>query len=265
MICVFPPDATDFSGNGAGMLSPSLCTVTETLNGEYELTLEHPLDAGGQWQRLQEGRILRVPVPSPMTPQVSLITQESYQVYRTNAANRPIRAKAGGSGRILARYGKGKKVVILSKGATWYKVTGPDGKHGYMHKDHLTYVSTKYRKAEATGEVIEPQQLRDQPFRIYRIIPSLDKVTVYARHIFYDLLDNMLRTLKPGSTLAGAGVLERINTGCLTEHDFDFYSDLDSTSREMDLENVNPVDAIMGDGGLLELYGGELARDWFDV
>ena len=30
-------------------------------------------------------------------------------------------------------------------------------------------------------------------------------------------------------------------------------------------ENVNPVDAILGDGGLIEKYGGELARDWFDV
>ena len=33
----------------------------------------------------------------------------------------------------------------------------------------------------------------------------------------------------------------------------------------MVFENVNPVDAILGDGGLVEKYGGELARDWFDV
>ena len=103
MICVFPWDATDFSGNGAGMLSPSLCTVTETLNGEYELTLEHPLDDGGKWQRLQEGRILRVPVPAAVTPQVRLISQESYQIYKTNGKNRPIRAKAKSNGKILAK------------------------------------------------------------------------------------------------------------------------------------------------------------------
>lgn len=29
--------------------------------------------------------------------------------------------------------------------------------------------------------------------------------------------------------------------------------------------NVNPVEAILGDGGLVEKCGGELARDWFDV
>ena len=39
MIYVCPPDCTDFSANGA--LSPISCEVTETLNGEYEVTLVH--------------------------------------------------------------------------------------------------------------------------------------------------------------------------------------------------------------------------------
>ena len=45
------------------------CQVTETLNGEYELTLIHPIDDYGKWQRLAEGNIVRVPVPAAMTPQ----------------------------------------------------------------------------------------------------------------------------------------------------------------------------------------------------
>ena len=44
MICIYPPDCTDFSDNGLGVLTPQSCTVTETLNGEYELTPEHPSD-----------------------------------------------------------------------------------------------------------------------------------------------------------------------------------------------------------------------------
>ena len=35
MICVYTPDCTDFSGNGLGPVSPLSCTVTETLNGEW--------------------------------------------------------------------------------------------------------------------------------------------------------------------------------------------------------------------------------------
>ena len=33
----------------------------------------------------------------------------------------------------------------------------------------------------------------------------------------------------------------------------------------MAFENVNPVDALMGDEGVIAHYGGELQRDWFDV
>ena len=265
MICVFPADAEDFTGNGAGMLAPTKCEVSETLNGEYELVMEHPLDDGHKWQRLQEGRILRVPVPAAATPQVDLVSQESYQVYKTNAKNRPLRAKAKSNGKVLAKYKKGKKVIILNKGATWYEVTGPDGKHGYMNKAHLTYVETKYRKAEATGEVIEPTLLRDQPFRIYRIVPDLEKVTVYARHLFYDLLDNMIKSLKPAETMAGSTVVQQLSAGALTEHEFDFYSDLTSTAKEIEWEAINPLEALMGDEGLLAKYNGELARDWYDV
>ena len=38
MICVYPADCTDFSTNGNGTLAPLSAEVTETLNGEYELT-----------------------------------------------------------------------------------------------------------------------------------------------------------------------------------------------------------------------------------
>ena len=42
MICVYPADCTDFSTNGNGTISPLTAEVTETLNGEYELTVVHP-------------------------------------------------------------------------------------------------------------------------------------------------------------------------------------------------------------------------------
>ena len=47
MICVYPADCTDFSTNGNGTLAPLSAEVTETLIGEYELTLVHvnPVDA----------------------------------------------------------------------------------------------------------------------------------------------------------------------------------------------------------------------------
>ena len=48
---------------------------------------------------------------------------------------------------------------------------------------------------------------------IYRVVPELNQVAVYARHIFYDLLDNMVKSLKPlilrdgGFCRAGIGIV----------------------------------------------------------
>ena len=55
MICVYPADCTDFSTNANGTIEPTSALVTETLNGEYELQLVHPIDDAGKWQRLVEG------------------------------------------------------------------------------------------------------------------------------------------------------------------------------------------------------------------
>ena len=62
---------------------PMSCTVTETLNGEWELTLVHDIDERGKWTQLSEGCILRAPVPAAMTPSVDLVTQQ-YQTSQMN-------------------------------------------------------------------------------------------------------------------------------------------------------------------------------------
>ena len=47
MICFYPAVCTDFSTHGNGILAPLSAEVTEWLNGEYELTLVHPIDETG--------------------------------------------------------------------------------------------------------------------------------------------------------------------------------------------------------------------------
>ena len=66
-----------------------------------------------------------------------------------------------------------------------------------MSTTYLVLDHTEGSASEATSSVVESRQLRDQPFRIYRVVPELDKITVYARHVFYDLLDNMIKSYKP--------------------------------------------------------------------
>ena len=275
MICVYDAACTDFSNNGLGPINPSSCQVTETLNGEYELTVIHPIDEIGKWQRLVEGNIVRAPVPAAMTPQINLrITTptESTLIYRidTSHGTTPygtlrLRAKASASATVIKTYKNGSEVIVLDNSdSSWYEVTAPDGKHGYMMAQYLQYVRTDEKRV-AKETVVEAQQLRDQPFRIYRVVPELNQVTAYARHIFYDLRDNMIRKVEVSGSTAGAVALDMLNAGCLSEHNFTFYSDITKTAEDVKFENVNPAEAILGDDGFIQKYSGELVRDWFDV
>ena len=254
------------------------CTVTETLNGEWELTLVHDIDECGKWARLSEGCILRAPVPAAMTPSVDLVTQQyqtstyDVQIYKITTKSGPLhlRSGTGTNYKILGKYKKGREVIVLNKTtSSWYEVTAPDGKHGYMASQYLTFQRTETQTVQTNvgfrNQVIEARQLRDQPFRIYRVVPELDKVTVYARHIFYDLLDNMIKSLKPSPSAVGASVVQSLSGACLSSHDFSFYSDLTSTAEDVEWENINPVEAMLGENGLVSKYGAELARDWYDV
>ena len=143
MICVYPADCIDFSTNGNGTLSPLSATVTETLNGEYELELVHPIDEAGKWQRLAEGCILRAPVPAAMTPRVNFSAagdDSRLEIWRINTdvpgasvrgGTLRLRASPSSSGKVLTSYNNGSLVQIISKtNSSWYAVTAPDGKHG---------------------------------------------------------------------------------------------------------------------------------------
>ena len=248
------------------------------MNGEWELTLVHDIDERGKWTRLSEGCILRAPVPAAMTPTVDLVTQQyqtstyDVQIYKITTKSGPLhlRSGTGTNYKILGKYKKGRDVIVLNKTtSSWYEVTAPDGKHGYMASQYLTFQRTETQTVQTNvgfrNQVIEVRQLRDQPFRIYRVVPELDKVTVYARHIFYDLLDNMIKSLKPSPSAVGASVVQSLSGACLSSHDFSFYSDLTSTAEDVEWENVNPVEAMLGENGLVSKYGAELARDWYDV
>ena len=86
MISIFPANTTDFSTNGLCVLEPSSCLVNETINGEWELSLIHPLDDQDKWAWLQVGNIIKAPVPASMTPRVGLLqASQGKSIYRIYA------------------------------------------------------------------------------------------------------------------------------------------------------------------------------------
>ena len=304
MICVYPPDCTDFSTNGNGALSPISCEVTETLNGEYEVTLVHPIDEAGKWQRLVEGCILRVPVPIGMTPYVNLpdteikVDKSTRGVWRITSTCR-VRSGPDNGYKIVGTYQKpGVAVSVIGSVYTvtlthretcavlkkyyssyptdtvpegftrtialWYKVTVQDGSTGYTQGG----INNSYHSESIetiVGETVQSKQYRDQPFRIYRIVPELDRITVYARHIFYDLLDYMVQTYSAGNDDRYVDALRGIISAAYANDEFTFYSDISDNVKGFKTDNKNPLEAILGDEGLIAQYGGELCRDWYDV
>ena len=286
MIRIYESDCKDFSKNGLGLLAPSSCTVSETLNGTWELTLEHPLDDAGKWQRLQEERIIVAPVPAAPTPRVGLVHQDNIghyyknEIYSINTKRDPLRLRSGPGFdyAIIDHIDIGTEVIVTDTvtdedGGEWCEVIGPYGEHGFQYKSYLKKERTEEGATSsgsvyATGTVVESRLLRDQPFRIYRVVPSdadSAKVTVYARHLFYDLMDNMIQQYRPVPDEAGATVAESLLTKCLSVHGFRMYSDLTTTASDVDLSNLNPVSAMLEDGGMTANYAAELARDWYDV
>ena len=270
MICAYAADAADFTNNGLGPLHPIECTVSETLNGMWEMTLIHAID-GEKSARLAIGNIIRAPVPAGFTPAVKYGggTGGGKEIYNvtTGGMRLYLRAEPSQTAKGLHAYRPNTEVTVLDKtagGGKWYEVITPDGRHGYMWAENLTYVRTEGSAEAAAESIREAKALRDQPFRIYKIVPGLDCVTVYARHIFYDLADNLLGSCKIESQ-TGAAAAAAILSNCRGEAGaFRIYSDLNG-EISTDWSDKTPVEAIFGSEGLTELTGGEIARDWWDI
>jgi len=102
-----------------------------------------------------------------------------------------------------------------------------------------------------------------QLFRIYHKEKTIAGIKVSARHIFYDLLDNFVESCSIGN-LNAAGALNSILSSTQYSHGYTSMSDIDA-SNTYTIDKQNPVEAIMGDGGVISRYGGELLRDNFSV
>lgn len=172
MLTIFPKESQTFSSLGLGVISPSACTVTEELNGGYELALSHPYDRQEKWKRLDMERIILAPTP------------------------------------------KGR-----------------------------------------------------QPFRIYSVNPTMDGLEVKARHLFYDLLDNLCLHVS-ASNVTAQEALNAIKAAMVYDAPFTFSTDMTITGS-VSGDNQNPVSLLLSDDediqSFVGQFGGELSRDGYEI
>lgn len=105
-----------------------------------------------------------------------------------------------------------------------------------------------------------------QPFRIYYVKPTMDAITVNARHIFYDLLDNQCKPITHSGTAEAA--LTALQAAFAYPMPFSFDTDISITGT-LTTGRMNPVQTLLSDDdettSFVKGYGGELLRDGFRV
>lgn len=102
-----------------------------------------------------------------------------------------------------------------------------------------------------------------QLFRIYQKKKIDNILKVNARHIFYDLMDNIIEDARP-TNLSGTAALNWILERTQTAHPFTSTGDVGGIDTKYYIRK-NPVEAILGDEGIVETWGGEIDRDNFVI
>lgn len=285
MITIYAPEAQDFSTLGLGALAPYECTVEEQAGGMYELTMTHPMDAEGKWLNIGVGCIVKAPAPVRETPLVEseivgegeatepvTVTRKIYKVQTNTGANLHLRQGPSTSTKILSKYRPGTEVVVLSQASGWGQViVCSSGATGYMSMQYLVYVrdETETIEGDAPGpeRVVYPVQSRMQLFRIYKVERDAAEreVRVEARHIFYDLLGNVVKNEYAPEGEAADAVVEELFERALNAHDFSVHC---QTARSVTGEYTRRglVECLLDpDDGVLPQSGARLVRDNFDV
>ena len=285
MITIYSPNETDFSTLGLGALAPYECTVEEQAGGMYELTMTHPMDAEGKWLNIGVGCIVKAPAPVRETPLVEseivgegevaepvTVTRKIYKVQTNTGANLHLRQGPSTSTAILSKYRPGTEVVVLSQASGWGQViVCSSGATGYMSMQYLVYVrdETETIEGDAPGpeRVVYPVQSRMQLFRVYKVERDAAEreVRLEARHIFYDLLGNVVKNEYAPEGEAADAVVEELFDRALNQHDFSVHC---QTARSVTGEYTRRglVECLLDpDDGVLPQTGARLVRDNFDV
>lgn len=105
----------------------------------------------------------------------------------------------------------------------------------------------------------------NQLFIIKNVIKTFNSIQVICKHIFYRLLDNFVEDVAPAN-LSGQPFLQWILNKTNYDNKFTAHSDI-STPKSARYVRRNPVDCILGDtdNSMINLFGGELKRNNFDI
>ncbi len=264
MITIFAAGTTDFTSNGLFAVDRIAMSaeITEEANGEYQLEMELAFDKCVN--DIENEMIVRAPAPIRATPSMEIgatLTMDIYTISADSYAR--MYSKPSTSSKVVAKHANGEEVTLIeNRNTTWARVTDADGTEGFIQRAQITFNRTELG---LIGTVVHAKQMRDQLFRIYEIRPTLEGVTIRARHIFYDLRGNYIKTATASTDgVAGRIAAKTVIESTIKPNPFNVISDI-STLGTIKIEGKNPVEALLSDEGVVGVYGGEILRDNFDI
>ena len=282
---IYEQDSDDFSSLGlCGRLDDTVCDFEEIANGMSELKLEHPIDGEGRFALLVPGRILKATVPVRNIPELDPDTQEyvttveqwivrsdATRLQRTVYNRRADQATVKKKRKKLKVLKKGTKVTVVANYGDLYpeyrirvgKVTGYIDKTALRDKVVLT--PAPGQSAENFYEQVEPSWVaREQLFRIYSVKREDNKVTVNARHIFYDNA-YAVSTYDSTGNVSLATVLDALPDGCCGTCQTAFHTNVKGSRSGAHYENKNIVEAVLDpENGVAARWGADVIRDNYD-
>lgn len=272
-IYVYSWDNDDYSTIGeCGALDATSCTFEEVGGGMSEIELVHPIDAMGKFAFLQPGAILKANVAVRTTPEIEngqfATRVESWKIKQTaTKQQRYVYTKMEG-GRKSKTLKLGAAVIVTRKPADSQRWKIKSGKtSGWIDSAALENKVEISIPGNLNGieDAAPSWESREQLFRIYKINKSDDGISCNARHIQYDLLQNLTSYNKDDAvTLQQSG--DAILDQCMDGHDFRFYTDIIGTQPGAHYTDVDPVTAFLDpDSGLLAAWNAQLVRDNYDI
>ena len=104
----------------------------------------------------------------------------------------------------------------------------------------------------------------NQLFRIKSIKKDMKKISIFAKHIFFDLEDNFLEDVAP-TNLTAQGALDWTLKRTKESNDFKVQGNCETVASSRYVEK-NPIDAIYNeDNAILKRFGGELELNNFNI
>lgn len=133
--------------------------------------------------------------------------------------------------------------------------------------EHEYDILGKWKNIENQNIIVVSVPTGRQAFRIYNIKFTMESIKVNAKHIFFDLNDNLI--LSKNGKLTAKQFINNLKNELFTDMPFTFNTDVNTDEKDVNILQKTPVYALLSDDedvtSFINLYNGEIKRNNFEI